>query len=155
MPLYPPHLHGLTQFSYGRLQGVEAVCGKLKIPPIALGRGNPRIAISNLYRAVGTPRCSNCQRVSLDLSQSQKHVFFWLLFMPHPVGGGVLEWQTLDSSLVLPGQKKGLASLRFSGSICLNVYKAVSLCVVWKGLTIPTVIQPYHTTAVDLEIQSQ
>lgn len=108
MPLYPPHLHGLTQFSYGRLQGEEAVWGKLKIPHIALGRGNPRIAILNFHRAVGTPRCSNCQRVSLDLSQSEKHIRLVLsayFFLPHPVGGGVPEWKMLDSGLVLPGYK--------------------------------------------------
>lgn len=35
--LCPPHLHGVTQFSYDSLRGEGAVWAKLKIPHLALG----------------------------------------------------------------------------------------------------------------------
>lgn len=35
--LYPPHLHGLTQFSERLAMGGGDSLGKLKIPPLALG----------------------------------------------------------------------------------------------------------------------
>jgi len=74
--LYPPHLHGLTQFSNDSRCGGRGSLGEAKNTTPRIRqlhcRGIPRIAILDLHRVVGTERCTNCQRVSL--ASKQRHV---------------------------------------------------------------------------------